>query len=134
MDATTKHRLLVVDDDASVLLTYQLLLQEQGYEVNAAISSKKAKEELRRSNFDVVLCDLSLEQDRTGFEVFEFARQMYPAIPCVLLTGYANKEATDRAEVGGIEVLFKPIEIEEFLQTIRTVLKNSHAKKKSNEL
>ena len=97
MDATTKHRLLVVDDDASVLLTYQLLLQEQGYEVNAAISSKKAKEELRRSNFDVVLCDLSLEQDRTGFEVFEFARQMYPAIPCVLLTGYANKEATDRA-------------------------------------
>jgi DNA-binding NtrC family response regulator len=134
MDATTKHRLLVVDDDASVLLTYQLLLQEQGYEVNAAISSKKAKEELRRSNFDVVLCDLSLEQDRTGFEVFEFARQMYPAIPCVLLTGYANKEATDRAEVGGIEVLFKPIEIEEFLQTIRTVLKNRHAKKKSNEL
>jgi len=111
-----------------------LLLQEQGYEVNAAISSKKAKEELRRSNFDVVLCDLSLEQDRTGFEVFEFARQMYPAIPCVLLTGYANKEATDRAEVGGIEVLFKPIEIEEFLQTIRTVLKNRHAKKKSNEL
>jgi len=134
MDATTKHRLLVVDDDASVLLTYQLLLQEQGYEVNAAISSKKAKEELRRSNFDVVLCDLSLEQDRTGFEVFEFARQMYPAIPCVLLTGYANKEATDRAEAGGIEVLFKPIEIEEFLQTIRTVLKNRHAKKKSNEL
>ena len=134
MDVTTKHRLLVVDDDASVLLTYQLLLQEQGYEVNAAISSKKAKEELRRSNFDVVLCDLSLEQDRTGFEVFEFARQMYPAIPCVLLTGYANKEATDRAEVGGIEVLFKPIEIEEFLQTIRTVLKNRHAKKKSNEL
>ena len=134
MDATTKHRLLVVDDDASVLLTYQLLLQEQGYEVNAAISSKKAKEELRRSNFDVVLCDLSLEQDRTGFEVFEFARQMYPAIPCVLLTGYATKEATDRAEVGGIEVLFKPIEIEEFLQTIRTVLKNRHAKKKSNEL
>jgi DNA-binding NtrC family response regulator len=134
MDATTKHRLLVVDDDASVLLTYQLLLQEQGYEVNAAISSKKAKEELRRGNFDVVLCDLSLEQDRTGFEVFEFARQMYPAIPCVLLTGYANKEATDRAEVGGIEVLFKPIEIEEFLQTIRTVLKNRHAKKKSNEL
>jgi DNA-binding NtrC family response regulator len=134
MDATSKHRLLVVDDDASVLLTYQLLLQEQGYEVNAAISSKKAKEELRRSNFDVVLCDLSLEQDRTGFEVFEFARQMYPAIPCVLLTGYANKEATDRAEVGGIEVLFKPIEIEEFLQTIRTVLKNRHAKKKSNEL
>ena len=134
MDATTKHRLLVVDDDASVLLTYQLLLQEQGYEVNAAISSKKAKEELRRGNFDVVLCDLTLEQDRTGFEVFEFARQMYPAIPCVLLTGYANKEATDRAEVGGIEVLFKPIEIEEFLQTIRTVLKNRHAKKKSNEL
>jgi DNA-binding NtrC family response regulator len=134
MDATAKHRLLVVDDDASVLLTYQLLLQEQGYEVNAAISSKKAKEELRRSNFDVVLCDLSLEQDRTGFEVFEFARQMYPAIPCVLLTGYANKEATDRAEVGGIEVLFKPIEIEEFLQTIRTVLKNRHAKKKSTEL
>src|SRR6266566_2406590 len=130
MDPKTKHRLLVVDDDASVLLTYRLLLEEKDYEVYAAISSEKAREELRRSSFDIVLCDLSLEQDRTGFEVFEFARKRYPSIPCVLLTGYANKEATDRAEVGGIEVLFKPIEIEEFLQTIRTVLKNRHAKKK----
>jgi DNA-binding NtrC family response regulator len=129
MDPKTKHRLLVVDDDASVLLTYRLLLEEKDYEVFAAISSEKAREELRRSSFDIVLCDLSLEQDRTGFEVFEFAREMYPSIPCVLLTGYANKEATDRAEQSGIAVLFKPIEIEEFLQTIKTVLKLSHAKK-----
>src|SRR5712691_2942020 len=88
MDPKTKHRLLVVDDDASGLLTYRLLLEEKDYEVYAAISSEKAREELRRSSFDIVLCDLSLEQDRTGFEVFEFARKRYPSIPCVLLTGY----------------------------------------------
>ena len=123
-----KPEVLVVEDEPSVLLTYRLLLEERGYAVFAAISSQEAETALARKRFDAVLCDLSLEQNHTGFEVFERARKRDPKIPCVMLTGYANRETTERAEQAGIVVFFKPIEIEEFLQTLQNILRNSHAK------
>lgn len=121
-----KPEILVVEDEASVLLTYRLMLEEQGYKVFTAVSSQEAEVALARKRFDLVLCDLSLEQNHTGFEVFERVRQRDPKVPCVMLTGYANRETTERAEQTGILVFFKPIEIDEFLRTLRNILRNSH--------
>lgn len=121
-----KPEILVVEDEASVLLTYRLMLEEQGYKVFTALSSQEAEVALARKRFDLVLCDLSLEQNHTGFEVFERVRQRDPKAPCVMLTGYANRETTERAEQTGILVFFKPIEIDEFLRTLRNILRNSH--------
>ena len=122
-----KPAVLVVEDEASVLLTYRLLLEEQGYKVFPALSSQEAEAVLARKRFDLVLCDLSLEQNHTGFEVFERVRRRDPDVPCVMLTGYANRETVERAAQAGISVFFKPIEIEEFLSTLKNILRNSHA-------
>ncbi len=121
-----KPEVLVVEDEASVLFTYRLLLEEQGYKVFPALSSREAETVLARKRFDLVLCDLSLEQNHTGFEVFERVRKRDPKVPCVMLTGYANRETTERAERAGITVFFKPIEIDEFLRTLKSILRNSH--------
>jgi DNA-binding NtrC family response regulator len=122
-----KPEVLVVEDEASVLLTYRMMLEEQGYIVSPALSSQEAEALLGKKRFDLVLCDLSLEQNHTGFEVFERVRKRDPKVPCVMLTGYANRETTERAEQAGITVFFKPIEIDDFLQTLKTILRNSHA-------
>ena len=123
-----KPEVLVVEDEASVLLTYRLLLEEQGYKVFPALSSQEAEALLDKRGFDLVLCDLSLEQNHTGFEVFERVRKRHAGVPCVMLTGYANRETTERAERAGITVFFKPIELDGFLQTLKTILRNSHGK------
>jgi DNA-binding NtrC family response regulator len=128
MPKAKKAQVLVVEDEASVLLTYRLMLEEEGYEVFCALSSQEAEAILARRGFDLVLCDLSLEQNHTGFEVFERVRKRDPKVPCVLLTGYANRETTERAEQAGITVFFKPIEIDEFLQTLKKLLRNAHGK------
>ncbi|HKW26937.1 MAG TPA: response regulator [Terriglobales bacterium] len=128
MPKAKKPQILVVEDEASVLLTYRLMLEDQGYEVFCALSSHEAAAVLGSRRFDLVLCDLSLEQNHTGFEVFERVHKRDPKVPCVLLTGYANRETTERAEQAGITVFFKPIEIDEFLQTLQTILRNSHGK------
>lgn len=125
MAKAKKPELLVVEDEASVLLTYRMMLEEQGYTVVPALSSQEAEAFLAKKRFDMVLCDLSLEQNHTGFEVFERVRKRDPKVPCVMLTGYANKETTERAERAGITVFFKPIEIDDFLSTLKTILKNS---------
>jgi DNA-binding NtrC family response regulator len=117
---------LVVDDEASVLFTYRILLEQHGYAATAALTSKQAVQAINKTAFDLLLCDLSLEEGHTGFDVLEYARRSNPDVPCVLITGYATSEATQKAGQLGIAVLYKPIEIEEFLDTISSVLRTSY--------
>ncbi len=121
-----KARVLVVDDEASVLTTYRLILEQQGYSVTAVLSSKDAKETIAKQGFDLVLCDYSLEQQHTGFEVIAAAREKNPQIPSILLTGYATVETAEEAKKRQIGVLFKPIDIREFLSTISQMLRNNN--------
>ena len=53
-----------------------------------------------------------------------------PAIPAALLTGYATKETADEAAGQGIGVMFKPIEIEEFLATTANMLRKNNESKR----
>src|ERR1700756_3339679 len=93
----SKARILVVDDESSVLITYKLILEQQGYGVTAAISSEEAKQAIKEKEFDLILCDYSLEQQHTGFEVIAAARARKADLPAVLLTGYATLETTEQA-------------------------------------
>jgi len=123
---SNKYRILVVDDEPSVLTTYRMILEQKGYDVVAAPSSGEARQALATQKLDLLLCDLSLEEKDSGFEVIEYARRRQPAMPSLLLTGYASREVSDRAKRGGICVLFKPIDIQEFLETIAKELRTSN--------
>jgi DNA-binding NtrC family response regulator len=126
-----KGHILVVDDEPNVLITYRLILQQRGYEVSAAVSSEEARQVLGEETIDLLLCDLSLEKQENGFDVIDFARQRDADMPAVLLTGYATPEANDRAQELGIPVLFKPIDINELLQTISALLKENHEQREA---
>jgi DNA-binding NtrC family response regulator len=121
-----KRHILVVDDEPNVLVTYRLILQQRGYEVSAALSSEEARQAITSNRVDLLLCDLSLEKQENGFDVIDFARQKDPRVPAVLLTGYATPEANDRAQELGIPVLFKPIDINELLETISALLRENY--------
>lgn len=121
-----KSHILVVDDEPNVLVTYRLILQQRGYEVSAAISSEEARKSLSDDHIDLLLCDLSLEKQENGFDVIDFGREKKPAMPAVLLTGYATPDAVERAEQLGIPILFKPIDINELLETISGLLKENY--------
>jgi DNA-binding NtrC family response regulator len=126
-----RGRILVVDDESSVLITYKLILEQQGYVVTGAISSEEAKQAIREQEFDLILCDYSLEQQHTGFEVIAAARARKADLPAILLTGYATLETTEQARKDGIGVLFKPIDIAEFLSTTSAFLRNEHESQKT---
>jgi len=121
-----KLKVLVVDDEASVLMTYRLILEQQGYDVAAAATSREAIDAVKENDFDLILCDFSLEQQHSGFEVIDAARRKDPNVPCVLLTGYATLETADQAKQNGIEVLYKPIDIAEFLHTTSRLTRLKH--------
>lgn len=127
----SKPNILVVDDEPNVLVTYRLILQQQGYDVSAALSAAEARKLLAERRVDLMLCDLSLERQESGFDVIEFAHRIDPGMPAVLLTGYATQDANDRAEERGIPVLFKPIDIKQLLQTIAELLRGENAQRET---
>ena len=108
-----------------MLITYRLILEQQGYDVVACSTAREAIQAIEKQNFDVVLCDYSLEEQHTGFEVIAAARKRDPEVPAALLTGYATLETTDEAGNQKIGIMFKPIEIEEFLSTTSKMLRRN---------
>ena len=115
---TEQYRILVVDDEPSVLATYRMLLEDEGYTVSTALTSAEARGKLKQENYNLLMCDLSLDGKESGFDLIELARQGDSPVASILVTGYATQEALVRAQQRGIPVLPKPIEIEELLTTI----------------
>lgn len=115
----SKPRILLVDDKPAVLLTYRIILQQKGYEVTAVETFGRAVERLADAEFDLLLCDLGLGEARNGFDLIEHARKTRPEIHPVLVTGYAGEDVSSKAADLGIEVLFKPVQVPELLQTLQ---------------
>ena len=115
-------KVLVVDDEPAVLSTYRLILEQSGYDTIAAATSREAIKAIGEHDFDLILSDFSLEQQHTGFEVIEAAKKKNDDVPCCILTGYATLETADQAEARGIGIMYKPIDIQEFLQTTSRLL------------
>lgn len=112
-------RILVVDDKPAVLMTYKLILQQQGHDVVAVTSCKGAISELAgASTFDLLLCDYTLEDDRNGFHVIDEARRKVPGIRSLLMTGYSEDEVGNEAAERGVKVLFKPVNVTDLLNAV----------------
>lgn len=113
-----RPRILVVDDDPSVLSTYAMILQQQGYEAVAVGTLAEGRRALGEGPYQLVICDLSVGHPRGGFELIAYARDLDPATPAILLTGFADRDAVWEAEHKQITLIFKPVDVRELLKTI----------------
>ena len=81
-----QKRILLVDDEESILDTYCSLLSEQGFYVVTADSVRKARKEFLTSKFDLVITDLGMREDN-GFTLVEEIKEKSPDTPVIMLTG-----------------------------------------------
>ncbi|HEV8632843.1 MAG TPA: ATP-binding protein [Chloroflexota bacterium] len=111
-------RLLIVDDEESVLVTMQAILQLDGYEVATASKGAVAIERLREQVFDLVLTDLRLE-DADGLSILAEVRRQSPDTVTIMLTGYASLDSAVKAlREGAYDYLTKPCDVEELKATV----------------
>lgn len=110
--------ILLVEDDASVLVTMQAILEDEGYAVTAAGSGLAALALLGERSFDLVLTDLRLD-DVDGLTVLAEVRRTAPDTNTILLTGYASLESAIKAlQEGAYAYLVKPCDVEELKVTL----------------
>jgi signal transduction histidine kinase len=111
-------RVLVVDDEETVMLTIQGVLQLDGYAVTATSSGERALELLSTQHFDVLLTDLRLDAVG-GIDLLRETRSQSPDTVSIMLTGYASLETAVAAmREGAYDYLFKPCDVAELRRAV----------------
>jgi len=111
-------RVLVVDDEESILITMKAVLEQANYAVATASTGAVAAHLLQEATFDVALVDLRLD-DMDGLEIVALLRQHSPETVPIVLTGYASLDtAVGALRRGAYDYLTKPCDTEELKATV----------------
>jgi DNA-binding NtrC family response regulator len=101
-------RILVVDDEMIVCESCKRILEEEGYEVEAALSGKEAFEKMKANSFDIVITDLKMP-GIDGMEVLRTFRKEYPDSIIIMITGFSTVEtAVEAMKLGAFDYIPKP--------------------------
>ena len=127
--------ILVVDDEESLRLTFQLFLQRQGYEQVVTTSSfEEALTAISENNFDLIISDIVLE-GTSGIDLLRRVREMGVECPVVMVTGYPNVEtASEAVRLGAFDYISKPVDKETLLKTARLALRQYRLEREKNQV
>ncbi|HEX4744449.1 MAG TPA: ATP-binding protein [Candidatus Limnocylindria bacterium] len=114
-----RDRILIVDDEESVAITMQAILEMDGHEVATAASVSEATAAVQATEYDLVLSDLRLD-DGDGLQIVAETRRRWPESVCIILTGYASLDSAVKAlREGAYDYLVKPCDVEELRLTVQ---------------
>ncbi|PSH05721.1 MAG: response regulator [Acidobacteria bacterium] len=116
-----KRRILIVDDELAILLTLKAILEMNGFEVETAASAREAVEKLCSSKFEMVITDMRMENEQSGFEVIRAARAQSYNPATAILTAYPQL-GKDWREEGAESLLVKPMNTGDLLRQIEALL------------
>lgn len=119
-------RILLVDDEESIVNTVQKLLQRQGYAVTGVMAAREALSLFKQNqdSFDLVITDRFMP-DMSGDSLVEELRALKPRIPVVVCSGYSSEESCEAGgSEGATEYLSKPVAKSEYISTIERLLKD----------
>ncbi len=124
-DGSGEARLLVVEDEETILELLSGSLRLAGFEVMTAASGAEALRAAAASRPDLVLLDVMIP-DGDGFEVVRRMRSSGPDVPVIFLTARADvRERVAGLALGGDDYVTKPFSLEEVLERIRAVLRRT---------
>lgn len=124
-----KNKILVIDDDKSILRTFTRILEKDGYEVDIAETGKEALEKAETGSYNAALVDIRLP-DMDGTDLLpKMQKTMRDAVK-IMITGFPSLENGVRAlDEGADAYIVKPVKPEELLMLIKEKLKSKEENK-----
>ncbi|RJQ67894.1 MAG: response regulator [Desulfobacteraceae bacterium] len=116
-------KILVMEDEPSVAKGLKVVLTEEGYVVDLAMSGKAALDLFKKKDPDLLVADLRLP-DINGMEVIREVKAKRPEIGVVVITGYASiNSAVDAMKLGSFDYLPKPFTEDEIKTAVQGALR-----------
>lgn len=116
--------ILLVDDEESIISSYDYTLSRIGFSVISSTHSLEAYETFKRNPdmFDLVMADYAMPF-MNGLDLIRSIKAIRPEIPVILFTGYTNVIDTVSMEMEGVnQILLKPIALKDMIKTIESSL------------
>ena len=130
----TGERILVVDDEPTVLDACARALTRRRYEVHTAAGGAEAISRLSSEPFDLLLTDIKMP-DIDGLELVGRAHELDPDLPCVILTGHGSLDtAIDSIRLGVSGFVVKPFTLQELMQAVDVPLEKARLARESIRL
>jgi NADH-quinone oxidoreductase subunit E len=125
METETREwpQILLMEDEPTVAQGLQMVLKEEGYGVDLAMTGHSALDSFSRKGFDLLVADLRLP-DIDGIEVIKKVKEERPETGVIVITGYSTVSSAVKAmKLGASDYLPKPFTEDEFKTAVLEALK-----------
>lgn len=115
-------KILLVDDEASILSVLSVLLKAEGYEVVPVDNGEKAMDLIKSTPFDLMISDIKMSPV-DGITLLKTAREHRPTMSVLMITGYGSIEtAVESLKFGAFDYVTKPFKVDELLITVQRAI------------
>jgi len=115
-------QVLIMEDEVNVAKGLGMVLSEEGYKVDLAMTGRSALDSFNQKMFDLLVADLRLP-DIDGMEVIKQVKRRRPDTEVIVITGYSTiNTAVEAMKIGASDYLSKPFTEDEFLSAVRDAL------------
>jgi DNA-binding NtrC family response regulator len=112
-------RVLLVDDEETLIEYLSKRLLKQGFTVKATFSGEEAVDAAEKEHYDVAVVDLKMPE-MDGVEAQIRLKQIQPFLQCIVLTGHGSIEsALESGQHEAFQYLLKPVDYDTLVATIR---------------
>jgi DNA-binding NtrC family response regulator len=123
--------ILVVDDEEGILQWLKIALEKEGYEVETALSGKKALDLIKSKYFSCVITDIKMD-GMSGLELLKKLKKEDPDLIVIIITAYGTFESVVEALRGGAsDFITKPFRVDEITFRLRNVFEKERLKQEN---
>ncbi len=122
-----KRRILLVDDELTILLTLKAVLEISGYEVETAASAREGRSRIKTHEYDMVITDMRMESESSGLEVVQAAKKA-PYKPAVAMLTAFPLPGSEWEDEGADKMLVKPMNTHDLLTQLEALLASHEAR------
>lgn len=126
MKKKINSRILVVDDSSTNIVLLEAILNGQGYQIETAQSVKEANTIIKKEPVNLILLDLLMPRV-SGYDFLKEIKSNDSTkdIPVIIVSAVADPENKKKSlEMGALDFVNKPIDIQDFISKVDSVLKN----------
>ncbi len=129
-----KQKILIVDDEVSILQSLSAILGDEGYEVILAACGEEGLDKARKDPPDLIILDVWMP-GTDGMTVLDEIKKLYPLIPVMIISGHGTIETAVKAtRMGAFDFIEKPLSIERVLVSIQNAIEFSRLEEENRLL